>query len=53
MACGGRTSRRAAGAAPVDGRRDDPPASIVVVIGIVLPIAILFRYSLNQFTPAR
>jgi putative spermidine/putrescine transport system permease protein len=29
------------------------PASVVVVIGIVLPIAILFRYSLNQFTPAK
>ena len=29
------------------------PASIVVTIGIVLPIVILFRYSLNQFTPAK
>ena len=29
------------------------PASIVVTIGIVLPIVILFRYSLNQYTPAR
>ena len=29
------------------------PASIVVTIGIVLPVAILFRYSLNQFTPAK
>jgi len=29
------------------------PASIVVMIGIVLPVAILFRYSLNQFTPAK
>ena len=29
------------------------PASIVVAIGIVIPIAILFRYSLNQFTPAK
>ena len=29
------------------------PASIVVAIGIVLPIIILFRYSLNQYTPAR
>jgi putative spermidine/putrescine transport system permease protein len=29
------------------------PASIVVAIGIVLPIVILFRYSLNQFTPAK
>jgi len=29
------------------------PASIVVMIGIVLPIVILFRYSLNQFTPPR
>ncbi|MDH5209115.1 MAG: hypothetical protein OEW34_10785, partial [Burkholderiaceae bacterium] len=29
------------------------PASIFVTIGIVLPIVILFRYSLNQFTPAK
>ena len=29
------------------------PASIVVTIGIVLPVLILFRYSLNQFTPAK
>jgi putative spermidine/putrescine transport system permease protein len=29
------------------------PASIVVAIGIVIPIAILFRYSLNQYTPAK
>src|SRR5512137_1220256 len=29
------------------------PASIVVTIGILLPIVILFRYSLNQFTPAK
>jgi putative spermidine/putrescine transport system permease protein len=29
------------------------PASIVVTIGIVIPIVILFRYSLNQFTPAK
>lgn len=29
------------------------PASIVVAIGIVIPIIILFRYSLNQFTPAK
>jgi putative spermidine/putrescine transport system permease protein len=29
------------------------PASIIVTIGIVLPILILFRYSLNQYTPAR
>ena len=29
------------------------PASIVVTIGIVLPILILFRYSLNQYTPAK
>src|SRR5258706_4123527 len=29
------------------------PASIVVTIGIVLPIVILFRYSLNQYTPAK
>ena len=29
------------------------PASIIVTIGIVLPIVILFRYSLNQFTPAK
>jgi putative spermidine/putrescine transport system permease protein len=29
------------------------PASIVVTIGIVVPILILFRYSLNQYTPAK
>ena len=29
------------------------PASIIVTIGILLPIVILFRYSLNQYTPAR
>ncbi|HET7033842.1 MAG TPA: ABC transporter permease, partial [Casimicrobiaceae bacterium] len=29
------------------------PASIVVTIGIVFPIVILFRYSLNQYTPAK
>src|SRR5437763_9075611 len=29
------------------------PASIIVTIGIVLPILILFRYSLNQYTPAK
>ena len=29
------------------------PASIIVTIGIVVPIIILFRYSLNQYTPAR
>src|SRR5438552_16575061 len=29
------------------------PASIVVTIGIVVPIVILFRYSLNQYTPAK
>jgi putative spermidine/putrescine transport system permease protein len=29
------------------------PASIVVTIGIVLPIVILFRYSLNRYTPAK
>jgi len=29
------------------------PASLVVAIGIVIPIVILFRYSLNQFTPAK
>src|SRR6478609_10353744 len=29
------------------------PASIIVTIGIVLPIVILFRYSLNQYTPAK
>src|SRR5262245_28855002 len=29
------------------------PATIVVTIGIVLPILILFRYSLNQYTPAK
>lgn len=29
------------------------PASIIVTIGIVIPIFILFRYSLNQFTPAK
>lgn len=29
------------------------PASAVVTIGILLPIVILFRYSLNRFTPGR
>ena len=29
------------------------PAAIVVTIGIVLPVVILFRYSLNQYTPAK
>src|SRR6516165_248997 len=29
------------------------PAAMVVTIGIVLPIVILFRYSLNQYTPAK
>jgi putative spermidine/putrescine transport system permease protein len=29
------------------------PASIVVTIGILLPIVILFRYSLNRYTPAK
>src|SRR5215468_5795285 len=29
------------------------PATIVVTVGIVIPIVILFRYSLNQFTPAK
>ena len=29
------------------------PASVVVTLGILLPIVILFRYSLNRFTPAR
>ena len=27
------------------------PASVVVLIGLLLPIALLFRYSLNQFKP--
>ena len=27
------------------------PATVVVVVGLLLPIAILFRYSLNQFRP--
>ena len=29
------------------------PAAIVVTIGIVLPVVILFRYSLNRYTPAK
>jgi len=29
------------------------PASLVVTLGIVIPIVILFRYSLNQYTPAK
>jgi len=29
------------------------PAAIVVAIGIVIPVVILFRYSLNHFTPAK
>ncbi len=27
------------------------PATVIVVVGLLLPIAILFRYSLNQFKP--
>ena len=38
----------------MDGRRDGRVRRpIVVTIGIVLPIVILFRYSLNQYTPAK
>lgn len=29
------------------------PATIVVVVGLLLPIAILFRYSLNRFVPGQ
>jgi putative spermidine/putrescine transport system permease protein len=29
------------------------PATVFVVLGLLLPIAILFRYSLNQFVPGR
>jgi putative spermidine/putrescine transport system permease protein len=29
------------------------PASLVVTVGILLPVVILFRYSLNRFTPGR
>src|SRR3954463_7652242 len=29
------------------------PATIYVGIGILLPLAILFRYSLNQFVPGK
>jgi putative spermidine/putrescine transport system permease protein len=29
------------------------PASVIVAIGIVIPIVILFRYSLNQFTSTK
>jgi putative spermidine/putrescine transport system permease protein len=48
----------AASATPAGGRRWTAaaalaPASAIVTIGIVLPIVILFRYSLNQFTPAK
>jgi putative spermidine/putrescine transport system permease protein len=48
-----------AATAPAAGRRRwtaaaaVAPASLLVTIGIVLPIVILFRYSLNQFTPAK
>src|SRR5688572_741598 len=27
------------------------PATVIVAVGLLLPIAILFRYSLNQFKP--
>jgi putative spermidine/putrescine transport system permease protein len=49
-------------AAPAGVRRRGPgwtaaamigPASLVVTIGILLPVVILFRYSLNRFTPGR
>jgi putative spermidine/putrescine transport system permease protein len=51
-------SMAATAALPAGGRRWTAaaavaPASIIVTIGIVLPIVILFRYSLNQFTPAK
>jgi putative spermidine/putrescine transport system permease protein len=52
------TAAAAAGVLPAGSRRWTAaaavaPASILVAIGIVLPIAILFRYSLNQFTPVK
>jgi len=48
-----------AGVAPAAGARRwtaaaaVAPASVIVTIGIVLPVVILFRYSLNQFTPSK
>ena len=29
------------------------PATIYVAVGILVPLAILFRYSLNQFVPGK
>ena len=29
------------------------PATIYVALGLLLPLAILFRYSLNQFVPGK
>ena len=52
MAGGSRTSART-GASGWTAAAAVAPASIVVTIGIVLPIVILFRYSLNQYTPAK
>jgi putative spermidine/putrescine transport system permease protein len=43
-------SRRPVGVAPA---ALIGPATAVVVIGLLLPIAILFRYSLNRFVPGR
>src|SRR4051812_50180130 len=47
--------------APVERRTSRPleaaglvgPATIYVAIGILAPLAILFRYSLNQFVPGK
>ncbi len=47
--------------AAVEGRSNQPfgaaglvgPATLYVAIGILVPLAILFRYSLNQFVPGR
>jgi putative spermidine/putrescine transport system permease protein len=52
MIAGGRAPVRA-GARGWTAAAMVAPASVIVTIGIVLPIVILFRYSLNQYTPPR
>jgi putative spermidine/putrescine transport system permease protein len=51
----------AAPSAAIEGRANRPfeaaglvgPATVYVAIGILVPLAILFRYSLNQFVPGK
>ncbi len=54
------SSTRKPGAAPADGQISFlsastllAPATIFVLIGLLMPLAILFRYSLNKFEPRR